>query len=164
MFILLIFSLLPYKYDSKLHLVKAEKKYVVMSIAITCLIQAIYVTVSLITMEGFSEFVQKNSAVSEMVTYLEVWSLEIGIIIMFCNGMIKKKEQVRFLNNISAIEVKINSLKFGFNQKEIYAKYWWTSIGTLIVTIGFFSIIGWLVVYILHNTSTINDLIYFYFK
>lgn len=142
MIFLFIFSLMPYKYDSKLHIVKAKKKYVMMSIIISSFLQIFYLFVAIITIKSFSGFVEEDSKVTEMVYMVEIWSLEIGVLIIFCNGLIKKNKQVRFLNYVSAIECKINRLKYLFNQKEVYQKFMRTSLQTQIATIAFYGIVG----------------------
>lgn len=114
MIILLLYSFLSFKYDSKLKIIRADTKYLVISICMTFIIQGFYIYISTRNVAKFSSFADENSEVSVLITIVEQWSLEIGMFFGFYNGIINRRKQIKFLNGLVAMEQKINKLKYSF--------------------------------------------------
>ena len=136
---LLVFSVLPYKYDPKLKVVKSNKLYVAYSVLVSTVLQFVYLVVALLAVSDFSTVVNGGSLVTDMVVIVEVWSFEIGLFITFCNGVLKGPKQIEFLNNLTQIENAVNNLRYNISKRKSYKNFKWNSIWSLVAVIAFFA-------------------------
>lgn len=141
MTILLLYSFLSYKYDSRSRKIKADKKYLFVSIFMGFFVQGVYISISTKSLSGFNSYADSGSEVSMMVMIVEQWALEIGLAIIFFNGIIMRKKQIKFLKSLLMMEKEIDRLKYGFNKEKTYRSFKSTLFGKIaLVVAAFFSI------------------------
>ena len=107
--ILLIGSVVSFKYDRKLEQMKTSKVYTCYSIFVICFIQFCFVVLSKLFLNHFQSRLTE-SVVAQMVLTLQTLILEFQLVLFFWNGIARRNLQVNFLNSLVEIERAVHSL------------------------------------------------------
>lgn len=122
--ILLCSCLINFNYNQKNNRVESKKVYICYTIIMCILLQIPYWYISVIYTGIIKDSAIKKSPVSDMVNIVQVWILELALMLAFSNGLLKRKCQVKLLNEILDIEEKAIKLKIPLSSSfnKIYLK------------------------------------------
>lgn len=130
------FCLIAFKYDHKNKLVVTKLKYVLYVLIMMCVLGLFSFLTSYWYVIRYSSLLDKSSQVTEMVHLIEVISLKVANVFFLWNSVFKRKNQVKFLNEIIALEFQIKKL----DQLKSYKSLRRVSFKYLTVTATFYAI------------------------
>ena len=116
--ILLAFAAISFKYDHRRKCVKSSKIISIYSKVFAIILRAPFWYMGKLYIEEFDNILDNTSNVSSMVYFMEVIWLEIGLCLVFLNGIIFRKSQEKLLNLLLKVERDCLILKIPFNQEK----------------------------------------------
>ena len=132
--VLLLAFVLTINYDTKLNVVNTKKSYVFYCLITAICSQIPYWIISKFYVQFTSNNIPKGSEVSEIVHIIEVWSVECGFLLLFWSELVCRNNQVKFLNELIAIENEIRKMQ----PLKCYNQFKKLSVALLIGAIAFY--------------------------